>query len=82
MRDALMRAAIEQGAHDGGRPKGKKDAASRNKNRPDERVWELVIYRAATYQAEVRLVGTRYYLTRLKPAEQRAILDAYRLACG
>lgn len=82
MFDALTRAAFEQGAHDGGKPKGKKDAATRNSNRPDERAWEHIIYRAATYKGEVRMVGTRYYMQRLSAAEQQAILAAYRLAVG
>ncbi len=82
MFDALMRAAIEQGAHDGTNPRNKKDGRDRNKTRSEQSIWEHVIYRAATYGAEVRMLGTRYYLSRLSKDEQAALLDAYRLARG
>lgn len=82
MLDELSRAAVEQGAHDGGNPKNKKDERTRDRTRPDERAFEHIIYRAACYKRSVRMVGTRYYLSRLTDAQKRSILDAYHLARG
>ena len=83
--DELTRAAIEQGAHDGGKPRNKTDAKTRNPERSEKSAWNHIVYRASTHKGLVlgrRLIGNRLLQSRISDEDRKAIMDAYLLARG
>jgi hypothetical protein len=85
MIDELIRAAVEQGAHDGAIPKNRRDARDRNPQREDESAWQHIVYRATVYHGEVwaaKLLCNAHRQEQLSAADRERVMAAYFLARG